>query len=82
MQPDPPFHNFRDLISGDRRTICSSGTPCDGFWSSKVAKGSVSAEAIGLEEGAFHLLSLKMEFKCGGIAFSHFPRWILFICWK
>ena len=29
--PDEPFHNFRALKSVDRRILCSSWTPCDGF---------------------------------------------------
>ena len=39
--PDEPFHNFRASRSGDRQMLCSSGTSCDGFWSSKIVKGFV-----------------------------------------
>ena len=36
--PDEPFHNFRASRSGDRQILFSSGTSCDGFWSSKIGK--------------------------------------------
>ena len=36
-----PFHNFRASLAGGRRKVCSSRASCDGFWSSKVVKGSV-----------------------------------------
>ena len=39
--PDRPFHSFRAASSGDRGILCSSGTSCDGFWTSKFVKGSV-----------------------------------------
>ena len=39
--PYGPFHTCRASKSGDRRIIYYSGTWCDGFWSSKVVKGSV-----------------------------------------
>ena len=41
MSPDEPFPNFRASRSGDRRTLCSSGSSCDGFWSYKIVKGFV-----------------------------------------
>ena len=45
--PDRPFHNFRASRSGDRQIKCSSKTPCNGLWSSKVMKESVGlAEAF------------------------------------
>ena len=37
--PDEPFHNFRASKSMDRAILCSSGTSCGGFQSSKVVKG-------------------------------------------
>ena len=39
--PGEPFHNFRASRPGDRPILCSSGTSCDGFWSSKIVKGFV-----------------------------------------
>ena len=39
--PDGPIHNFSASWSGDRRVLCSSGTSCDGFWSSKIVEGFV-----------------------------------------
>ena len=36
--PDKPFHNSGASISGDQQILCSSGTSCDGFWSSKIVK--------------------------------------------
>ena len=41
VQPDEPFHNLRASRSGDRLILCSSGTSCDWFWSSKIVKGFV-----------------------------------------
>ena len=38
---DKPFPNFKASKSVDRRTLCSSGTSCDGFYSSKIVKGLV-----------------------------------------
>ena len=38
---DEPFHNFGAWRSGDRWILCSSGTSCDGFGSSKIVKGFV-----------------------------------------
>ena len=35
---DRPFLNFRASKSGYRRDFCGPGTPCDGFWSSKLWK--------------------------------------------
>ena len=39
--PDEPFHNIGALKSVDRRILCSSGTSCEGFKSSKIVKGLV-----------------------------------------
>ena len=37
----PALSQFRASESEDRRILCSSGTLCDGFWSSEVVKGAV-----------------------------------------
>ena len=39
--PTGPFTNFQASKSGDGWILCSSETACDGFWSSKVMKGSI-----------------------------------------
>ena len=39
--PDWPFHSFKASRSGDQRILSSSGTSCDGLWSSKIVKRSV-----------------------------------------
>ena len=41
--PDRPFHHFRASRSGDPRILSISETSFDGFWSSKVVKGSVGS---------------------------------------
>ena len=41
LPPDRPCLNCRASKPGDRQTLCSSGTSCDIFFSSKVVKGSV-----------------------------------------
>ena len=38
QKPDEPFHNFGTSRSGDRRILCSPGTSCDGFGSSRIVK--------------------------------------------
>ena len=44
LLPDRPFHNFEVTRSGSQRIwFSSAGTSCDGFWSSKVAEGSVGS---------------------------------------
>ena len=50
--------NFRSSRSEYRRIICSSGTSYDGFWSSKIVKGSVGP---------------KTRFKTRTDIFSHTP---------
>ena len=44
--PDRPFRNFRAWRSGDQQILCSSVTSCDGFWSSKIVKGSVGLSTL------------------------------------
>ena len=39
-KPDLPFHNYWASKSGDYSILCIQETPGDGFWSSKVVKGS------------------------------------------
>ena len=41
--PGRPFHNSRASQSGYRRILCSWGTSYEGFWNSKIAKGSVGS---------------------------------------
>ena len=43
--PTDLFHNLPVSKSTDRRTLCSSGTQYDGFWSYKFVKKSVVEEA-------------------------------------
>ena len=36
--PDRAFHNLRASRSGDQSILCSSRTPCDRFWGSKIVE--------------------------------------------
>ena len=57
--PDEPFHNFRASKSGDRLLLCSSGPSSDGFWGSKVVKGSVGSARSSNKLWAHYIIAQK-----------------------